>query len=92
MSSRTYGVETIPAHAAGTDALFFDPWISVDGTVSCARRRQEALYGADGLPKAKATFDKLNDHRAPRCSTQRFSSRLTGAETARMWRTRLAEL
>ena len=45
--------------------LFFDPRISVDGTVSCARRHQAALYGTDGLPKAKGAFDKLNDRRAP---------------------------
>src|SRR5258708_12450483 len=31
--------------------LFFDPRISVDGTVSCARSHQPALYARDGLPK-----------------------------------------
>lgn len=45
--------------------LFFDPRISVDGTVSCSRCHQAALYGTDGLPKAKGAFDKVNDRRAP---------------------------
>src|SRR6266481_7036858 len=45
--------------------LFFDPRISVDGTVSCARCHQAALYGTDGLPKSKGAFDRLNDRRAP---------------------------
>src|SRR6202790_1202932 len=40
--------------------LFFDPRISVDGTVSCARCHQPALYGTDGLPKARGAHDKLN--------------------------------
>jgi cytochrome c peroxidase len=45
--------------------LFFDPRISVDGTVSCSRCHLSALFGTDGLPKAKGAFDKLNDRRAP---------------------------
>jgi cytochrome c peroxidase len=45
--------------------LFFDPRISADGTVSCARCHQPALYGTDGLPKARGAFDRLNDRRAP---------------------------
>lgn len=45
--------------------LFFDPRVSVDGTVSCARCHQPALYGTDGLPKARGAFDRLNDRRAP---------------------------
>src|SRR6266404_9422561 len=45
--------------------LFFDPRISVDGTVSSARCHQPALYGPDGLPKAEGVFDRLNDRRAP---------------------------
>src|SRR5260370_3693771 len=32
--------------------LFFDPRISVDGTVSCARCHQPALYGTARLPNA----------------------------------------
>src|SRR5258707_4560150 len=45
--------------------LFFDPRISVDGTVSCARCHQPALYGRDGLPKARGAHDKLNPRKAP---------------------------
>jgi cytochrome c peroxidase len=45
--------------------LFFDPRVSVDGTVSCSRCHQAALYATDGLPKAKGAFDRLNDRRAP---------------------------
>src|SRR3979411_1385397 len=45
--------------------LFFDPRISVDGTVSCARCHQPALYGTDGLPKARGAHDKLNPRTVP---------------------------
>ena len=45
--------------------LFFDPRISVDGTVSCSRCHLAALYATDGLAKAKGAFDKVNDRRAP---------------------------
>src|ERR1700681_1663789 len=45
--------------------LFFDPRISVDGTVSCARCHQPALYGRDGLPKARGAYDTLNPRKAP---------------------------
>ena len=33
--------------------LFFDPRMSVDGTVSCAKCHQPALYGTDGMAKAR---------------------------------------
>ena len=67
----------LPKNAATADApitpervelgrkLFFDPRISVDGTVSCSRCHLSALFGTDGMPKAKGAFDKLNDRRAP---------------------------
>lgn len=45
--------------------LFFDPRISADGTVSCSRCHQAALYATDALPKAKGVFDRVNDRRAP---------------------------
>ncbi len=45
--------------------LYFDPRISVDGTVSCARCHQPALYGTDGLPKPRGAHDKLNPRNAP---------------------------
>src|ERR1700731_730324 len=45
--------------------IFFDPRISVDGTVSCARCHQPALFGTDGLPKARGAHDTLNPRNAP---------------------------
>jgi cytochrome c peroxidase len=45
--------------------LYFDPRISVDGTVSCARCHQPALYGTDGLPKPRGAHNKLNPRNAP---------------------------
>lgn len=45
--------------------LFFDPRISVDGTVSCTRCHQPALYGTDGLPKARGAYDTLNPRNVP---------------------------
>src|ERR1700704_5709555 len=53
--------------------LFFDPRISVDGTVSCARCHQPALYGTDGLPKARGAHDKLNPRNVPTHSECRSS-------------------
>jgi cytochrome c peroxidase len=46
-------------------ALFFDPRMSVDGTASCARCHQPALYGADALAKSHGNHDKLNFRNAP---------------------------
>jgi cytochrome c peroxidase len=45
--------------------LFFDPRISVDGTVACVRCHLPALYGTDGLPKAHGNHDKPNPRNAP---------------------------
>ncbi|HEY3840796.1 MAG TPA: cytochrome c peroxidase [Bryobacteraceae bacterium] len=45
--------------------LFFDPRVSVDGTVSCSRCHVAALYATDGLGHAEGAFDKVNDRRAP---------------------------
>ena len=38
--------------------LFFDPRISVDGTVSCMRCHQASLYATDGLAKSHGAHDK----------------------------------
>src|SRR6516165_4764788 len=46
-------------------ALFFDPRMSVDGTASCARCHQPALYGTDGLAKSHGNHDRLNARNAP---------------------------
>jgi len=45
--------------------LFFDPRISLDGTVSCARCHQPALYGTDGLAKPVGVKDRVNPRNAP---------------------------
>jgi cytochrome c peroxidase len=45
--------------------LYFDPRISVDGTVSCARCHQPALYGTDALPLPKGAADRVNPRNAP---------------------------
>ena len=69
--------EPLPKNAATAEApvapervdlgrkLFFDPRFSVDGTVSCARCHQPALYGTDGLAKSHGAHDALNARRAP---------------------------
>jgi cytochrome c peroxidase len=46
-------------------ALFFDPRPSLDGTVSCARCHQPALYGTDALPKAIGAQHRINARNAP---------------------------
>jgi cytochrome c peroxidase len=45
--------------------LFFDPRISADGTGSCMRCHQPALYGADGLAKSVGVHDKPLPRNAP---------------------------
>ena len=46
-------------------ALFFDPRISVDGTGSCVRCHQPALYATDGLPKSIALRNQMAPRNAP---------------------------
>lgn len=45
--------------------LYFDPRMSVDGTASCARCHQPALYGTDALAKSHGHHDKINLRNAP---------------------------
>ncbi len=45
--------------------LFFDPRISADGTVSCARCHQPSLYGTDGLAKPIGAEHRVNPRNAP---------------------------
>lgn len=45
--------------------LFFDPRISVDGAVSCARCHLPQLYGTDGLPRSIGARSRLLDRNAP---------------------------
>ena len=61
----TAAFPTPPARVELGRLLFFDPRISVDGTVSCARCHQPALYGTDGLAKPEGAHDKVNPRNAP---------------------------
>jgi cytochrome c peroxidase len=45
--------------------LFFDPRISADGTVSCARCHPPSLYGTDGLAKPIGAEHRVNPRNAP---------------------------
>ena len=54
-----------PDRVALGHKLYFDPRISVDGTVSCARCHQPALYGTDGLAKSLGAHDRVNPRNAP---------------------------
>jgi cytochrome c peroxidase len=54
-----------PARVALGKKLFFDPRLSLDGTVSCANCHRPALYGTDALPKSIGVEHKLNARNAP---------------------------
>lgn len=45
--------------------LFFEPRVSRDGTVSCARCHQPSLYGTDGLARSIGVDHHLNARNAP---------------------------
>lgn len=45
--------------------LFFDPRMSLDGTVSCSRCHQPALYGTDALARPIGVKDRENPRNAP---------------------------
>jgi len=45
--------------------LFFDPRISLDGTVSCSKCHQPYLYGTDALAKPIGVKDRQNPRNAP---------------------------
>lgn len=45
--------------------LFFDPRLSLDGTVSCATCHRPALYGADALPRSIGVEHRSNARNAP---------------------------
>jgi cytochrome c peroxidase len=54
-----------PARVTLGRILFFDPRISLDGTVSCARCHQPSLYGTDALAKPIGVKDRENPRNAP---------------------------
>ncbi len=45
--------------------LFFEPRVSLDGTVSCSRCHLPQLYGTDGLPRSLGVMGRLNPRNAP---------------------------
>ena len=45
--------------------LFFEPRVSLDGTTSCARCHQPALYGTDALPRSVGAAGRVNARNAP---------------------------
>ena len=54
-----------PERVALGRRLFFDPRISLDGTVSCSKCHQPALYGTDALAKPIGVKDRVNPRNAP---------------------------
>ena len=54
-----------PARVALGRKLYFDPRISLDGTVSCSRCHQVSLYGTDALAKSIGVKDRTNPRNAP---------------------------
>ena len=54
-----------PQRVALGRELFFDPRISLDGTVTCSRCHQPALYGTDGLAKPIGAEHRENPRNAP---------------------------
>ncbi|MCO6428218.1 cytochrome-c peroxidase [Nitrosomonas communis] len=55
----------IPIRVALGRKLFFDPRLSLDGTVSCATCHRPALYGTDALAKSIGVEHRLNARNAP---------------------------
>lgn len=54
-----------PARVELGRLLFFEPRVSLDGTVSCARCHLPGLYGTDGLAKAVGVKGRNNPRNAP---------------------------
>src|SRR5574337_1269908 len=54
-----------PAKVKLGQALFFEPRISVDKTVSCAKCHPMSIYAADGLKKAVGNNCKPNPRNSP---------------------------
>jgi cytochrome c peroxidase len=54
-----------PERVALGKALFFEPRVSVDGGVSCAKCHQPTLYGTDALARSIGNNNKLIPRNAP---------------------------
>jgi len=61
----TPGVPSSPERVALGRSLFFDPRVSLDGTVSCSRCHQPALYGTDGLALPIGVENRVNPRNGP---------------------------
>lgn len=64
-SMATPAAPTTPERVALGRALFFDPRVSLDGTVSCSRCHLPALYGTDGLALPIGVQNRVNPRNAP---------------------------
>ena len=54
-----------PAKIALGRMLFFEPRVSLDGTMSCSRCHQPGLYSTDALPKPIGALHRVNPRNAP---------------------------
>jgi cytochrome c peroxidase len=54
-----------PERVALGRALFFEPRVSTDGVISCAKCHQPALYGTDALPRSIGNSGKIIPRNAP---------------------------
>lgn len=54
-----------PEKVALGKALFFEPRVSADGTVSCSKCHEPTLYGADALPTSIGNQGKILPRNAP---------------------------
>ena len=54
-----------PQRVALGKALFFEPRVSIDGTVSCAKCHQPTLHGTDALPTSIGNQGKVLPRNAP---------------------------
>jgi cytochrome c peroxidase len=61
----TTAFPVVPERVSLGRALFFDPRVSADGTVSCATCHQAAHYGTDGLAKSRGPHGRLTARNAP---------------------------
>ena len=59
------GFPVTPARVRLGRMLFFDPRISLDGTVSCSKCHQPGLYGTDALSKPIGVKARENPRNAP---------------------------
>src|SRR5262249_25100298 len=64
-ASLSNGSRPSPERVALGRKLFFEPRVSIDGTTSCARCHQPALYGTDALPKGIGVQNRSSPRNVP---------------------------